>query len=76
MTQSGVTVGGSHQVRKEEKVMGENEIHTLRNLGIGWSSLWAPMSPRICVERNNVSQVPKSSGTDVEIYVFRKEGTW
>lgn len=34
-----MTVGGSHQVREEEKVTGENEIQTLRDQGIGWSSV-------------------------------------
>lgn len=59
-----MTVGGSHQVREEEKVTGENEIQTLRDQGIGWSSVYLLKSPRICAERDNVSQVPKSLETD------------
>lgn len=31
-----MTVGGTHQVREEEKVTGENDIQTLSDQSTGW----------------------------------------
>lgn len=69
MTQSRYDCGRSHHIRKEEKVTGENEIQKLIFQVI-------VKVARICMERDNVSQVLKSSETDGERSVFRKEGRW
>lgn len=55
---------------------GENKIQTLKDQGTGWSSASLLKSPRICVARENVSQVPTSLEAEGEINIFRKEGRW
>lgn len=70
-------MGGSHRVSEEEKATGENEIRTLKDRGIGWSSMWLLKSPRIFVAKDNVSQSAKIFRKLMgEINIFRKEGRW
>lgn len=71
-----MTVGGNHRVSEKEKVTAKNLIQIMRDRGTEALSVWLLKSSGICAERENVSQVTKSSATAGAMNVFIQEGEW